>query len=235
MRRFLRILVAVGATIAAGVPQASADVPVRLVSDGAWRTGTVAVPAGATVAGIRVHGRAPARIDLRSTDGFVTLDQIGGGFTEPVWIGRTRARHDPCPRRQRPGRRGVRQPGPRPGDGAGRAEGGRGSRTAADHLPRRLGRRRVAEARLAVLLRPPRGRVRAPHGVVVELQRLRRALADPRLLPLPRPQPGLVRHRLQLPRRPLRAHLRGPLRRHHEERPRRPGGRASTPARPASR
>jgi hypothetical protein len=91
MRRLLRILVAAAvATIAAGVSQASADVPVRLVADGAWRTGTVTVPAGATVAGVRVRGAAPAGIELRSTDGYVTLDQIGGGFTEPVWIGRTR-------------------------------------------------------------------------------------------------------------------------------------------------
>ena len=90
MRRFPRILVAVVATIAAGVPQASADVPVRLVSDGLWRTGTVPVPDGATVAGIRVRGTAPTSIALRSTDGYVTLDQVGGGFTEPVWIGRTK-------------------------------------------------------------------------------------------------------------------------------------------------
>jgi hypothetical protein len=90
VRRFPRILVAVVATIAAGVPQASADVPVRLVADGVWRTGTVAVPDGATVAGVRVRGAAPASIALRATDGYVTLDQVGGGFTEPVWIGRTR-------------------------------------------------------------------------------------------------------------------------------------------------
>ncbi len=90
MRRFPRILVAVVATIAAGVPQASADVPVRLVSDGVWRTGTVAVPAGATVAGIRVRGTAPSSIALRSTADYVPLDQVGGGFTEPVWIGRTK-------------------------------------------------------------------------------------------------------------------------------------------------
>jgi hypothetical protein len=90
VRRLLRILVAVVATIAAGVPQASADVPVRLVSDGAWRTGTVTVPAGATVAGIRVRGTAPTTIALRSTGGYVDLDQVGGGFTEPVWIGHTR-------------------------------------------------------------------------------------------------------------------------------------------------
>ncbi len=90
MRRFPRILVAAVATIAAGVPQASADVPVRLVPDGIWRTGTVAVPDGATVAGIRVRGAAPTSIALRSTDGYVTLDQVGGGFTEPVWIGRSK-------------------------------------------------------------------------------------------------------------------------------------------------
>ncbi len=90
MRRFPRILVAVVATIAAGVPQASADVPVRLVSDGVWRTGTATVPAGATVAGVRIRGAAPTSIALRSTGGYVALDQIGGGFTEPIWIGRTR-------------------------------------------------------------------------------------------------------------------------------------------------
>ena len=90
MRRLLRILVAGVATIAAGASQASADVPVRLVPEGGWRTGTVAVPAGATVAGIRVRGTAPATIALRSTDDYVTLDQVGGGFTEPVWIGHAR-------------------------------------------------------------------------------------------------------------------------------------------------
>ena len=50
----------------------------------------MAVPDGATVAGIRVRGTAPSSIALRSTDGYVTLDQVGGGFTEPVWIGRTK-------------------------------------------------------------------------------------------------------------------------------------------------
>ena len=75
MRRLLRILVAGVATIAAGASQASADVPVRLVPEGGWRTGTVAVPAGATVVGIRVRGTAPTTIALRSTDDYVTLDQ----------------------------------------------------------------------------------------------------------------------------------------------------------------
>lgn len=89
MRWLLRILVAAVATIATGVPQASAEVPLRLAGDGAWRTATAAVPTGATVAGVHVRGGTATRVDLRAGDGrWVTLDQVGGGFTEPVWIGR---------------------------------------------------------------------------------------------------------------------------------------------------
>ena len=45
---------------------------------------------------------------------------------------------------------------------------------------------------------------------------------DPRDLPLPHPLPGLVRHRLQLPRRPVRRALGGPRRRRGPARARSP-------------
>ena len=94
------------------------------------------VPDGATVAGIRVRGTAPSSIALRSTDGYVTLDQVGGGFTEPVWIGRTKR----VSVRVRGGRGTVAVVFAKPRPGSGRAarrpaQGGR-SEPAADHLPR---------------------------------------------------------------------------------------------------
>ena len=56
----------------------------------------------------------------------------------------------------------------------------------------------------------------------------RRAGPPPRHLRVPRQRQRLVRRRLQLLRRPVRPALRGSLRRHVQERRRRPGGRAST-------
>ena len=93
---------------------------------------------------------------------------------------------------------------------------------ARDHQPQRVGRRQRAAARGAPVRRGP-GRVRAPHG---QRQRLRargvgRDRARDRALP-PRLQ-RLERHRLQLPRRPVRPGLRRPRGRHRPGRDRRPG------------
>ena len=128
------------------------------------------------------------------------------------------------PRRHRPGgdrqRRRHRDHGPhdrrdhRPGHRRRRLAGGRrGHRQADDLLARPVGRRR-ADARqvLAALRRGARG-LRAPHGQREQLHGRPGARDHPRHLRVPHPVPGLVRRRLQLPRRPLRPDLGGPLRR----------------------
>jgi hypothetical protein len=86
----IRILAAGVAAIGIGVPQASAEVRVHLAAHGSVRSATVAVPVGATVAGVRAHGAMPRTIEVRAAGGWVALDAVGGGFTEPVWIGRVR-------------------------------------------------------------------------------------------------------------------------------------------------
>ena len=91
MRWFIRILAAGVAAIGIGVPQASAEVrsstSSRTVPSGPR---TSPVPPGATVAGVRAHGAMPRTVELRAAGGWVSLDDVGGGFTEPVWIGRVR-------------------------------------------------------------------------------------------------------------------------------------------------
>ena len=90
MRWLIRILAAGVAAIGIGVPQASAEVGLHLVAHGALRSANVTVPPGATVAGVRAHGAMPRTVELRAAGGWVSLDDVGGGFTEPVWIGRVR-------------------------------------------------------------------------------------------------------------------------------------------------
>ena len=76
----------------------------------------------------------------------------------------------------------------------------------------------MRDEELAALLRGAR-RLRPPHGQRQQLHPRRGAGAAARHLRLPHAVPRLVRHRLQLPGRPLRPDLGGPLRR------RRPPGR----------
>src|SRR6478609_9713616 len=87
VRWLTRILAAGVAAIGIGVPQASAEVGLHLVAHGALRSANVTVPPGATVAGVRAHGAMPRTVELRAAGGWVSLDDVGGGFTEPVWIG----------------------------------------------------------------------------------------------------------------------------------------------------
>ena len=198
----------------------------KLAPGGIWRSATVAVPAGATVAGIHAHGPMPATVELRAAAGWVTLDAVGGGFTEPVWIGR--ARHVQV--RVRGGSGGIGVVFVRPG---------------ADPPSVRAARAKVADpGQPPIISRAGWGadesiRRGSPFyfdrlGVVfvhhtdsasqysaADVPSLIRGFYRFHVL-----HPRLVRHRLQLPRRPLRPHLRGPVGRDHEERPRRAGGRA---------
>ena len=85
---------------------------------------------------------------------------------------------------------------------------------AADLLACPVGRRRAdAGQELAALLRGAR-RLRAPHGQRQRLHPGRGAGDHPQHLRVPHQEPRLVRHRLQLPRRPVRSDLGGPVRRH---------------------
>ena len=139
-----------------------------------------------------------------------------------------RARRDHQQHRGRRPRRGGRR---RP------AQGGRGHRRASPHVrrrgdddqardrdPRRLGRQRVLALRVARLRRGQDG-VRAPHGQFQRLHRRGGARGRPRRLRLPHQVAPLERPRLQLPDRPLRDHLRGPLRRRRPRRRRGAGAR----------
>ena len=94
-----------------------------------------------------------------------------------------------------------------------RRHAGRRHPAAADLLPCPVGRRRAdARQELAALLRGAR-RLRAPHRQRQRLHQGRGALDPARHLRLPHPVPRLERHRLQLPRRPVRPDLGGPVRR----------------------
>ena len=91
-----------------------------------------------------------------------------------------------------------------------------------DLLPRAVGGRRVdARQGLAALLRGPR-RLRPPHGQRQRLQPRRGARAAAQHLRLPHPVPRLERRGLQLPGRPVRPDLGGPVRRGRPSRRRRP-------------
>ena len=79
---------------------------------------------------------------------------------------------------------------------------------------------RMRDKSLAALRRGAR-RVRAPHGQREQLHRRPGARDHPRHLRVPHAVPRLVRHRLQLPRRPLRPDLGGPVRRRRPSRRRR--------------
>ena len=72
------------------------------------------------------------------------------------------------------------------------------------------------------LRRQGRRGLRPPHRLAQRLRLRRRAPHHPLPLRGPDRRPGLGRHRLQLPRRPLRHHLRGPRGRRRPRRHRRP-------------
>ena len=146
-------------------------------------------------------------------------------------------RHAARRHRPRPGQGGRRPPGDRhrlaavrPGRvgrlAVARVARGRGVHPGPDDLqPRPVGRRRAGpRGRLAAVLRGAR-RLRAPHGERQQLLRGRRARADPEHLRVPHPVEGLERHRLQLPGRPLRPGLGGPVRRSRPPGRRRPHAR----------
>ncbi len=96
--------------------------------------------------------------------------------------------------------------------GAGRRVDARGPR-AGHLLAGPVGRRRVAARPPVAALRRHPGRLRPPHRQRQRLQPRRGARHHARHLRLPHPGAGLERHRLQLPRRPVRPHLGGPVRR----------------------
>ncbi len=98
-----------------------------------------------------------------------------------------------------------------------------GSRGAPPIIPREAWGADQCPPRARAGLRRGAARLRAPHGqrerVRAAGQRRDRAVD----LPLPPQRERLARHRLQLPRRPLRADLRGPRGRRRPARDRRPG------------
>jgi hypothetical protein len=159
------------------------------------------------------RGRGRRRPDAGTDDtGRRLRSGTVAGLDRPV---RRRPGHRPDGVRRAAARRQARarRPGHLPGRPAARGP----ERTAhaaadqpGDHLPRAVGRRRVDPARHARLHLDGEGRLRPPHG---QLQRLHGDAGGgdgPRDLRLPRAEQRLVRHRLQLPRRPLRPGLRGP-------------------------
>ena len=146
--------------------------------------------------------------------------------------GRAAGRHVPGRRRARHGRRAETET-PAAGDTASRdarsaaatttdaGDAGGGDRRSrrprhgppADDLhPRAVGRQRAAPRRAAAL-RLDQRRLRAPHRQRQRLLARRGAGHPAQHLRLPHPVPRLERHRLQLPRRPVRPDLGGPLRR----------------------
>ncbi|CAM5573909.1 hypothetical protein SVIOM74S_02330 [Streptomyces violarus] len=97
------------------------------------------------------------------------------------------------------------------------------------HHPPRLGRRRETAREGVRVHEEGQDGLRAPLGHRQQLPLFAGAVGDPRYLPLPRQQHGLARPRLQLPRRQVRNHLRGPGRRRYPARCWAPTPRGSTP------
>ncbi len=210
-------------------------------TDGADVVG-VAFPDRATADGVTVtvrsrdHGRWGSWTEVGLSDSApdTGTDEAAQAklATEPV--GRRRVRPGPDPG-ERP--QGHRQARPPRGDlrrrrdqrggrvaGADTRRDGRGrGHEAEHHQPRPVGGRREPAHLLARLRRQGQGRHRPPHGEHQHL--LGRPGGRPRArhVRLPRQRQRLVRHRLPVPRRPLRPPLRGPVRRRLQERRRRPG------------
>ena len=169
----------------------------RAFTDPLW-TGAARYAQVAAVAG---DGGGPAGTDQGARGGH----RPGGGRR-----GRRPRRRRAAPHRRRDRRR-------RP-----RAAGLGGRHRAADRHARRVGRGRVAAFRVT-RLRARQDGLRPPHRQRQRLHASRRPRAHARRLRLPHQEPGLERHRLQLPRGPLRDHLRGTVRRHGPRRHRRAG------------
>ena len=121
--------------------------------------------------------------------------------------------------RRRRGRRARRTSRPY---GGRVAVAGRTGAAASPARPTAVGCERAVARRPAPLQPHHQAGARAPHGERQRLPARRRARADPGDVPLPHALPGLVRHRLQLPRRPVRPDLDRPRRRLGPARARRP-------------
>ena len=129
---------------------------------------------------------------------------------------RARRRHRPLRRRKHRGaahrRRTPRSR--RRGRHHHRPAGPGGLRHPGHRHPVTVGRRRASALRLALLL-PGQDGLRPPHGRQQHVHPGRRSCAGQGDLRLPHQEPGLERHRLQLPGRPVRQCVRRPIRRHH--------------------
>ena len=167
------------------------------------------------VGGRGARGRGPARCGYRRARPEERL-----AAREPV-VGRT-VRPDRVPA-TREGRAVARLVRLQPGLGRAGADAAAGG-SARDRAAPRLERGREDPAGRAVVRCGPAGRARPPHGRRERLHR-RPGAGDREGDPaLPREGERLERHRLQLPRRPLRHRLRGPLRRDRAQRRRRARG-----------
>ena len=142
-----------------------------------------------------------------------------GRLPGPGRRGQRRPAARPAGRPGGPGQLGRRRVGGgRPADAVGAGRGG----PAADLHPGPVGRGRVDPRQRAEVQLHDQGRLRAPHGRRQRLLRGRGAEDPPRHLRLPRQGQRLVGHRLQLPGRPVRPALGGPVRRDDPCRRRRP-------------
>ena len=99
------------------------------------------------------------------------------------------------------------------GPGHGRAQRHEGRAEALHLLARPVGRQRADARAVPPELRHGQGGVHPPHGERQQLHLGPGAGAAARHLRVPHAVPRLARHRLQLPRRPVRPHLGRPLRR----------------------
>ena len=203
------------------------DAPAH-ASSAAWRaTHVLQAPHRFDLAGLRWTraARFEAQIRTRTHGGrwtrWTPLPASHGTLdgTDPVYTGAA----DELQLRTRGSARGLRArfvktaPQARPAARAAQAGDAPGDRPA-----RELGRRPGAAA-LGAELRHRPGRVRAPHGHRGRLRAGGIGRDRPRHRPLPPRLQRLERHRLQLPRRPLRRDLRGPRGRRRSGRDRRPG------------
>ena len=157
-------------------------------------------------------------LDLSAAD--TTTDTATTGRPPSTATDRPR-RTDPADRTASPTGPGDRRTAdPVTDEDASLAAGG-GHRQAEDLLAGPVGRRRADARQVLAALRRGARRLRAPHGEREQLHRGPGARDHPRHLRLPHPVPGLERRRLQLPRRPLRPDLGGPVRRRRPARRRR--------------
>ena len=166
--------------------------PAEAFTDPVW-TGDARYVQVAATAGSR---RAPARL---SGVRLVAIDPTGGPASPP-------ASGTPCaapPPRWPAWTSSSRRSPPRRSPSSSPAPSGAPTRSSA-RAPPRTRRSRWPSC----TTRPAATPTRRPTG----------ARARTRHLRVPHPGPGLERHRLQLPRRPLRHHLRGQVRRHHPRR-----------------